>query len=494
MTTISNLFKHQWQKTFRAPGFYKNLAVTILLLFVALFPIGALMLLGATFPILVAEIVPQFTAMEVFSGFLLYIVLLSLMIGYFMQSLGTINIQPYQTLPIKRSVIVNYILLKPLVSPASYLTLAFVLPFVVSTVSREYGAIIGLQFVAIIVFLIWFNVLLVSYLKRRFSVTLWGTLGVLLGFGAIAALEYFNLFSFFAISKSVFGFLFTNLGSFALVLLLPLGAYWLNLAFFRKNFYPESFDKRVSKKQEKYTSQFSFMEQFGKIGELVQLHTKTILRSKRLKAMLYMLPLFLLYGLIFYNNEAGAGMIMFGGLFITGIPMWTLGQLAIMQDSTHFEAIMSKKISAREYIQSYYYVMLFLCLASFILTTPYFLYGKEVAIAHIMASLYNIGVNIFILLYFNTFINNRFELNVDGAFNYQGVSMKSFLVIIPIMFVPMLIMGITSLFNAQSVGYWIIGSMGVLGIIFTKPLLTLCEKQFLRKKYYLCEGFRKKGE
>jgi hypothetical protein len=101
---------------------------------------------------------------------------------------------------------------------------------------------------------------------------------------------------------------------------------------------------------------------------------------------------------------------------------------------------------------------------------------------------------VFILLYFSTLNNKRFELDTGGAFNYQGISMKNFLVMIPIMVIPVIIMGIASAFGAQNIGFWIIGSMGVLGIIFTKPLLTLCEKQFLCKKYYLCEGFRKKGE
>jgi hypothetical protein len=359
-------------------------------------------------------------------------------------------------------------------------------------VAREPDALCGVQFVMIIVFLIWFNVLAASYLKRRFSVTLWGTLGVLLCFGAIAGLEYFKIFSLFGISKNVFGFLLSNPLGLVLVFFLLSGVYCLNRAFFRKNYYAESFEKQS--KTENSITHFSFMDKFGKIGELMQLHTKTFLRNKRMKSTAYMMPFFLLYGLLFYRRDEATPMLIFWAIFITGFPMLILGQWAIALNSNYFDAIMSKKIIVRDYIASYYYLMLFLCIASFILAAPYFLYGKEVMIAQTVAFLYNAGANIFILLYFNTFNDRRLELNTGGAFNYQGVSMKSFLVMIPIMIIPILTMGIANAFNAQSIGYWTLGILGILGIILAKPLLTLCEKQFLRRKYILCEGFRKKDE
>jgi hypothetical protein len=489
----NELFKHQWLKVFRAPGYYKNLAVNILLAFFGLYLAAIFIGLGIAFPLIIQDAIPQHSEIESFSGVLLYAVLAILMLRYFLQSLNTINLQSYQILPIRRNTIVNYVLLKPLLNPINYITLLFVIPLSIRLISKEYGVFGAFHFLAIIVFLVWFNVLVVSYLKRKFGSTLWGSLGVLLFVGALVALEYFKIFSLFGISKTIFGFLFSNYFGFALVFLLPLGAYYLNRAFFWKNYYAESFDEKLSKKQN-YTRQFSFMDRFGKVGELIQLHIKIFLRNKRMKSTAYMMPIFLLYGFIFYNGHQAPAMLIFIGIFITGFPMLILGQWAIGLNSTHFDAIMSKQITPRDYILSYYYLMLFLCIASFILTTPYFFYGKEIIVIQTVAFLYNIGVNIFLLLFFGTFNNKRIELNTGGAMNFQGVSIKSFLVMIPIMFVPMLMMGIASAFDAQNIVYLILGALGVLGIIFTKPLLTLCEKQLLRKKYVLCEGFRKKGD
>jgi len=491
---IFDLFKHESQKTFRSSGYHKNLLMTVLMALAGLYIVAVLMFLGSTFPRIVADVVPQFTPMEFFSGSLLYIMLLSLAVRYFMQSLGTINVQLYQALPIKRSVLVNFIVLKPLLSPVNYMTLAFVLPFAVRYVSRQPDAVSGFLFIVTIVFLIWFNVWVASVLKRKISASIWGTVGVILFFGAVAALEYFEIFSSFAVSKTIFGFVFSNPIGVVIAFLLALSAYFLNLLYFRKNFYPESFNKNLAKNQV-YSTQLSFMDRFGKIGELMRLHVVTFMRNKRMKSTVYLLPIFLLYGLLFYSNPAyGSGMLIFIGIFITGIFMLILGQWAIALNSTCFDAIMSKMVTSREYILSYYYLMVFFCVASFILTTPYFLYGTEIVIVQTVAFLYNIGVSIFILLYFNMYNNSRLELNVGGAFNFQGVSMKNFLVLIPILALPMIIMTIATALGNQNVGFLIIGLLGLLGVIFTKPLLSLCEKQFLRKKYYLCEGFRKKGE
>lgn len=76
--------------------------------------------------------------------------------------------------------------------------------------------------------------------------------------------------------------------------------------------------------------------------------------------------------------------------------------------------------------------------------------------------------------------------------NMQGVSIKNFIVLIPLLVVPMLIIGIFSLFSATNIALIILASIGLLGIIFTKQLLKVTEKQFLERKYALCDGFRKK--
>jgi hypothetical protein len=76
--------------------------------------------------------------------------------------------------------------------------------------------------------------------------------------------------------------------------------------------------------------------------------------------------------------------------------------------------------------------------------------------------------------------------------NMQGVSYKNFIIMIPLLVVPMGLIGIFSLFSAKHIALIILSVLGLAGIVFWKQLLEITEKQFLRRKYALCEGFRKK--
>jgi xanthosine utilization system XapX-like protein len=76
--------------------------------------------------------------------------------------------------------------------------------------------------------------------------------------------------------------------------------------------------------------------------------------------------------------------------------------------------------------------------------------------------------------------------------NMQGVSYKNFLIIIPLLVVPMGLIGIFSLFDAKNIALIILALLGLGGIFFWRQLLKITEKQFLKRKYALCEGFRKK--
>ncbi|MDR1582759.1 MAG: DUF5687 family protein, partial [Prevotellaceae bacterium] len=126
----------------------------------------------------------------------------------------------------------------------------------------------------------------------------------------------------------------------------------------------------------------------------------------------------------------------------------------------------------------------------FILTTPYFFFGVRIIQMHIAAFLFNTGVNIFILLFFATYNTKRINLSQGTAFNYQGVTFKNFLVVIPMMFLPMTIVGGLSFFIETYIALLILAGMGTLGIVFHKQLITLCVNQFNKRKYILAQGFR----
>ncbi len=488
------LFRHYWLQTVRSPGYYKNLVVNIFVGLTALYFLAIFILIGLMLPKILQEIVPREDPAALFTGSMLYALIALLLIRYVMQPLSRLNLESYQVLPVKRSTLVTYLVLKPLLNPLNYIVLCLVIPFAVTGIYPLFGVAGAFRFVFIILGLIGFNTLMAPLLKRQFSNILLGIVLFLLVVGALAALEYFKIFSLFTLSQHLFGFLTGTPVAWTAAWLPGLLAFLLNKFFFARNYYPESFERK-SKKREASAQRFTFMERFGKIGELISLEIKLVLRHKRTKSTLYTAIIFLLYGLIFYPNpiyNQNPGWLLFVAIFVTGTGMLMFGQWIINWDGGHFDFLMTRDIDTHTYIRANYTLMLALCIVSFIATTPYFLFGRQIILYHLVAFVYNVGVNIYVYLFEATLNTKRLELSRGSSMNMQGVSYKNFLVMIPLLVIPITLITLFALFSATYIALIIIALLGLAGILFRDSLLKVIEKQFLRRKYALCTGFRKK--
>ncbi|WP_298648837.1 DUF5687 family protein [uncultured Proteiniphilum sp.] len=488
------LFKHYWLKSIRSPGYYKNLLVNIFMGLTTLYFVVILVMMGFMLPKLLEEIAPQQDPAVIFNGMMIYAVIALLMIRYLIQPLSTLNLENYQVLPVKRDTLVNYLLLKPLFNPLNYVTLCFAIPFAITGIYPAYGTGGALRFIFIVIFLIWFNTLLAPLLKRKFSNIFVGTIVLLTIAGVLAALEYFKIFSLFQLSQHLFGFLVETSFIWIPVVLLSASAFFLNKRYFAQTYYPENVDRKV-KKKEADSGRFTFMERFGKIGEIISLEMRLVLRHRRTKKTLYTAIFFLLYGLIFYPSETynnSPAWLLFIAIFVTGTGMLIFGQWIINWDGAHFDFLMTRNIDTHTYIRANYYLMLALCIASFIATTPYFFFGREIIIYHLVALIYNTGVNIYVYLFGATFNTKRLELSQGSSMNIQGVSYKNFVVMIPLLVIPLMLVILFDLFSAAHIALIIIALLGLAGILFREPLLKMIGQQFLRRKYALCTGFRKK--
>jgi len=493
---LFTLLKQNWLKTFRARGFYKNLAVNILLGFVALYFMAIFFALGLFLhEMLQGSATTDKTPLQIFNGITLYILFAGLAIRYFMQQLATINIQTYQILPIKRTAIINYLLFTPLLNPINYILFFTIIPFAIRSVSVDYNALTALGFILNFFLIVCFNSLMASFIKRKFGSNLWGFLGVFVLFGSIIALEYFQIFSLYKISGVIFDFIVLN--SFGLVVSLGTVAfaYLLNRRFFSENYYAEKFEKRAKMEKNYARSNLSFLNRFGIMGEIMALELKLIWRHKRTKNLTYVGVIFLLYGLIFYTNDVYAnsyGFLFFCAMLMTGTVTFLFGQWIISWNSSHFDCLMTRNFSIRNYLTANLNLMLAGNVLCFILTLPYFLFGKNIAIIHIVAFLFNAGVNNILLIYFATYNTKRIDLSIRSALNYQGTTFKNFLIVIPLMFFPMILVGIFAIFSKTNMALIALATMGILGLLFQKQLITMCVNQFNRRKYILCEGFRQR--
>ena len=489
---ILNLVVQEWKKSFRSQGFYKNLAVSLMLGFFALYMAVVLLFLGFSLSEILEKADNKLNPMELFNGAMLYILLAGLLIRVVMQQLNTINLPPYQVLPIKRSLLVNFLLLKPLTSPVNYFLLLVVIPFSIKSIVGYYSVAVAVRFVFSFVLMVWFNSLIAAFLKRKYGSSLLSLIVIVLTFGGIIALEYFKVFSLFALSRKLFDFIILTQFGLLVSFIAVCAAFFLNKWFFAQNYYPENFNKKM-KSDKISTAELTFLNRFGIIGDLISLELKLVLRHKRTKSLLYMSALFLFYGLIFYTKktyETNASMLFFVAMFVTGFPMITYGQWVISWDSSHFDALMTKNIPIKSYVTANYYLMVALNVICFIITSFYFYFGSKIIYLHLSAFVFNVGVNVYLLLFGAMYKTKRIDLSKSSSMNYQGMTYKNYLIIFPVMFFPMIVVGLMSYFFSLPIALWTLTIIGLVGILLRKPILNSLIHLFNNRKYKLAEGFR----
>ena len=170
--------------------------------------------------------------------------------------------------------------------------------------------------------------------------------------------------------------------------------------------------------------------------------------------------------------------------------MITYGQWVISWDSAHFDSIMTNNIPIKTYLNANYYLMVALNVICFIITSAYFFFGTKIIYMHLTAFVFNLGVNVPLLLLGAMYKTKRIDLSKSSSMNYQGMTYKNYLIIFPIIFVPMIVVAGLSYFASLSVALGTLSIIGLAGILLRKPILNSLVSLFNDRKYKLAEGFR----
>lgn len=161
-------------------------------------------------------------------------------------------------------------------------------------------------------------------------------------------------------------------------------------------------------------------------------------------------------------------------------------------ESGHFDLMLTANNTFKDYIKAKYFLMLSTSTFIFLLSSFYIFFGIEILIINSACFLFNIGVNSLLLLYFATNNNKHMDLSKGSAFNYQGVGGRHFVLMIPLLVIPIFIYLPFGLMDQPNVGFALIGALGILGLLFREKMLDLVTRRFIRMRYIMSEGFRNK--
>ncbi|PRY13662.1 hypothetical protein CLV24_10532 [Pontibacter ummariensis] len=488
---LLTLLSHQWKAELRSSVFRKGLVLNMITGLLILYFGSVFLFLGFHIDDILAKAFPEQSPVALFNGALLYYFMIDLFFRFILQELPVLAVEPYLHLPIPKSKLVHFVLLKSVPSFFNLLPLLFLVPFMVSAVLPAYDTGVALVWLLALLAITLFNNFLLLYFKRQMSNKPLYTLAFGVAVTLLMVLEYLNALQLQEVSEAVFGSLLQQPWLIVVPVLLLAGVYLLNYLFLKVHTYPEELSVRKQSKVE--GRDITFLNRFGEIGKLIELELKLVWRHKRPKSLVIMSVVFLFYGLMFYRSEGwmeGYAGLVFVGIFMTGMPMFNYGQFVPGWQSSHFDALLTRRISPYQFYAAKFWMFVSVVTLAFILTLPYGFLGYKIILINTAAFLFNIGVNVFVVFFFSVYNTRRLDLNKGSAFNWQGVGGHQLLMQLPTLLLPVLIYAPFGFMGVPYLGIAAIGLLGLIGFTLQKQLLQWSARWFVKHKYKLAASFR----
>ncbi|SHG59389.1 DUF5687 family protein [Flagellimonas flava] len=479
----------QWKSFFRSSSFGKSLIIKLVMLFFGLYMLSAMVGLGIALYFILKKIFPDQAPIWMLSQYLLYWVLAELLFRYFMQKLPVMDIKPMLSMPIKKSSIAHYILGRSGFSVYNLTALFLFVPFCIVLLYHGYPVVnVGPWLVSMFALVLCINYVnfLVNKNDKAFAI-LAGTLLILF------ALDYFQ----WVPVREFFGPIFHGLYQYPIMVIVPialaLATYYINFRYLKNRLFLDASLKTKSK--EAKTSDLAWTKRFGDMAPFLQLDLKMIWRNKRTRAQVFISLLFVFYGLIFYGQDQFASMmpmLAFLGIFMTGIFLTNFGQFIPAWDSSYYSMMMSQNIPLRKYLESKATLISVSVVVMFLLTIPYVYFGWDALAINFACALYNLGVNIPVILFFGSFNKKRIELDKSAIGNMQGTSATQFLIILPVLGLPILIFTVFYYLISLEAAVIILSLIGIIGFALKNRLLDAITEKYRTKKYGMIAGFKEK--
>ncbi|WP_028891533.1 DUF5687 family protein [Tenacibaculum sp. 47A_GOM-205m] len=489
---IAHFLKLEWKQFFRSSYFGKSIALKIIMGFFALWMLTSFLMIGLGGYFFIKKEYPNTDPLFFVNGIIIFLLVADLIFRYLMQKLPVLNIKPFLGLPIRKEKLVHFVLGKSAFSFFNFMPLFFYIPFSIVLIGQGYNAVgvVGWLFLMITLVL---SANYLNFLINKNNYALGIMVAVLALLFLVNKYEIFNITEFFA---PVFQSVYNNPKVALLGVLLLTGLYYLNFKLLRSKVYLD--DAIKSKEEVATTTDLSFIDSLGDVAPFIKNDIRQIWRNKRTKTVFFMSFLFLFYGTIFFGEETYRekmpAFLVFAAIFITGGFTLNYGQFIPAWDSEYYKMLMSQNIRYRKFLESKWYLMVVVSAGLYLLSIPYlYFYGLDIFLMITAGAIFNIGFNSLFLLFAGAFNKKRIDLNKSGFSNYQGTSATQFLIIIPIMGVPMFLFWIFNKFVGFNSGVLAIAITGAIALVFKNYFMNRIEKRYIKNKYAAIHAFSQKS-
>ncbi len=473
----------------RRPNFSRRLVVKIFsflgYLFLALYLIGIVFLLYIT----IKKDYPEadlFTKANSFMYIYFFIVFYVMMYINF----DSMQVKPFMILPVRKSKIIKYQLLKVLIQPVNLIFLSMI-ALATGLFYHSGYELSGLLFWALSMLSI---TLLIEFALFFSSRNTWiSVLMSLLVFVVIYKIKWLTRHLQF-VGNYLVAVYNNNILSIIPLLILVLSVISLYY-YFKRRFYLDDAVKG-HKKNKVQTMNLTWTERFGITGSLIRNDLRLIWRNARPRQSLfgfiifYVMSFFLMtnYGaqyqpefnkILFLMMLAGYFVLQFG----TFIPAW---------DSNYYPLLMTQNLTYRQYIEAKWYLLSVSVVLIMILTLPFLFLGWQVYALLLAMGVYTLGFNLPLVLYAGVFRTTPIKLNekVKAFQSKDSFKMKTFITALLRMILPIIIFMVIKKFFGYNYAIGFFVFLGLLGLVFKNKLLDFIVGQYQKRKYKMLHAFR----
>ena len=482
----------EWKSFVRAASFQKSLALKIILGFIALYFITIILFLGISIYPILKETHPDVFPIYSINNYAIMWLVSEFYLRFMFQKIPALHIRPLLITNVTRRQMAHFVLMKSVFSVFNILSPLIIIPFAIwNFYTKDVSAIATSSWaVAMLTFSLCMNFLSLL-LKKKFNDSTKGFIVILCGFLALIALEKFQIINF----TVFFGHFFRMFVTFPFMIVTPIGIlvifYLFSFHFLNRNLYLDTILEEKTKNKD--ISNFSWVKYFGKKAIFLELDLKLLWRNKRGKSIIWTSLFFCLYGLIFYGNSSfyeSYGWLIFVGIFLSASFVSNFGQFIPAWDSSYYSMLMAQNVSMKQYLSSKMTLLHLSVLVTALLCIPYVFFGWHILLVNISCAIYNIGINVPIILFFGAFNRKRIELDKSSFSNMQGTSTMQFVAVLPLLLLPIIIWYLAHLFLNEIWATLSLSIIGIIGFLLKDIFIESIAKKYKSQKYKTISGFK----
>lgn len=424
------------------------------------------------------------------SGLFIFFVIDFLM-RFGFQKMPTQEIKPYMLLPIKRSQVVDVLLLRSALGSFNLFWLFFFVPFAILTVTKFYG----IWGVITYSFGIWLIAIINNYwfmlCKMLLGEKIWWGLLPLVFWGAIIGLAFLDdspVFTFhLELGEGMIqGSILTFMGILAVLAILFLLNRWL----IGKLMYNEM--NKVADTQVKHVSEYRFFDRFGEVGEYMRLELKMLTRNKVSRQQLISISvLVIIFSLLIGFSDVYDGgfqdfliiynYVIFGTMFLSTLMSF---------EGNYIDGLMSRKESIYTLLRAKFSLYSIAMFIPTLFMLPAVFTGKVNILTALAWQIFTCGA--VFCCYFQMAVYNNRTMPMNEKMtnrNYAGTGKQNIISFVG-MGVPVIIGFALKAMLGETYTAITLILIGLAFILTSNLWLKNVYRRFMKRRYINMEGFR----